>query len=191
MFPRARGADEIYQREREESDRLPHRRTDLESAILNLQLGSLAPRVHQILDAHRATLPAEGQRSEEDKVWLLALGRMDLRQYSVGEEVRADDLHSDDTETPRTRLRLDPKPQDADVQQMVNENVEKFAATNARLALLMWGLKVFERDHSSTIDPMQWRSRLAQAMTFDSDGSGRRRRCARGGGSRLRPRSLG
>lgn len=167
MFPRARGADEIYQREREESDRLPHRRTDLESAILNLQLGPLAPRVHQILDAHRAALPAEGQRSEEDKVWLLALGRMDLRQYSVGEEVRTDELHSDDKETPRAQLRLDPKPQDADVQQMVNENAEKFAATNARLALLMWGLTVFERDHASTIDPMQWRSRLAQAMTLD------------------------
>jgi hypothetical protein len=74
MFPRERGMDEIYQREREESDGLPHRKTDLESAILNLQFGPLAPRVHQTLDAHRAALPGEGQRSEEDKVWLLALG---------------------------------------------------------------------------------------------------------------------
>ena len=89
--------------------------------------------MHQILDAHRAAFPAEGQRNDEDKVWLLALGRMDLRQYSVGEEVRADEVHSGDNATPRTRLRLDPKPQDADVQQMVNENAEKFAEKNARL----------------------------------------------------------
>jgi hypothetical protein len=167
MFPRERGMDEIYQREREESDGLPHRKTDLESAILNLQFGPLAPRVHQTLDAHRAALPGEGQRSEEDKVWLLALGRMDLRQYSVGEEVRADEVHSGDDTTPRVRLRLDPKPQDADVQQMVNENAERFAEKNARLALLMWALKVFERDHSSGINPTEWRSRLAQAMTLD------------------------
>jgi hypothetical protein len=32
--------------------------------------------VHRILDAHRSALPAEGHRSEEDTVWLLALGRM-------------------------------------------------------------------------------------------------------------------
>ena len=196
MFPSARGADEIYQREREESDGLPHRKTDLESAILNLQLGPLAPRVHQILDAHRAAFPAEGQRSEEDKVWLLALGRMDLRQYSVGEEVPADEVHSGNNATPRTRLRLDPKPQDADVQQMVNENAERFAEKNARLALLMWGLKVFERDHSSAIESnaMALPARAGhdpRLLQSGPDGGGGHRRCARGGGSSLRSRSLG
>jgi hypothetical protein len=81
--------------------------------------------------------------------------------------MRADEVHPGDDTTPRVRLRLDPKPQDPDVQQMVNENAERFAEKNARLALLMWGLKVFERDQSSGINPTEWRSRLAQAMTLD------------------------
>lgn len=167
MFPDSRAADVVYQRERLESDALAHRRAHLESAVLDLQLGPFAPRVHQVLDAHRGALPAEGQRSEEDKVWLLALGRMDLRQYSETTEVQAAEVQSDENQTARTLLRLDLKPQDADIQQMVKETADRFAETNARLGVLMWGLKVFERDHSSTIDPTHWRSRLAQAMTLD------------------------
>ena len=35
----------------------------------------------QIIDAHRTGIPDEGERTDEDRAWLLALHRMDMRNY--------------------------------------------------------------------------------------------------------------
>ena len=50
-----------------------------------------------------------------------------------------------------------------DVKEMVDQNAAQFQAMNARLALQMWGLKVYERDESTAHDPSQWRQRLREA----------------------------
>jgi hypothetical protein len=94
MFPTLCAENKIYEEERKKSNALPHRKHDLEAAIANLQLGSLAPRVHAIIDRYIAALPAPDKRNERDLTWQLALHRMDFRQYDVA-----------DTSQQRTRHR--------------------------------------------------------------------------------------
>jgi hypothetical protein len=71
--------------ERKKSNTLPHRRHDLETAIANLQLGPLAPRVHGIIDRYNAALPGPDKRNKHELTWQLALHRMDFRQYDLAQ----------------------------------------------------------------------------------------------------------
>jgi hypothetical protein len=165
MFPKGRGADAIYNAERKESDSLPHRKSDLESAILNLQLGPFGSRVHEILDRQRAAVPEAAKRTEQDRMRLLSLGRMDLRQYNIGADVPAEASDSASSEPPRHRIQLEPKELAPDVQQMVDESATKYAGVNARLAVLMWGLKVLR--HEQGQDPSRWKEVLEQARALN------------------------
>jgi conflict system STAND superfamily ATPase len=165
MFPKGRGQDAVFNAERKESDGLPHRKYDLESAIMNLQLGPLASRVHEILDRQRAAVPEAAKRTEQDRMRLLSLGRMDLRQYNVGAVVPAETPDPASSEPPRQRVLLEPKELAPDVQQMVDQNATKFAGVNARIAVLMWGLKVF--GHEQGQDPSRWKEVLAQARALN------------------------
>ena len=166
-----RGENEIYQDERKQSDALPHRRSDLEAAIINLQLGPLRSRVHQILDEHRAALPPVDGQTEDHRLWRLAMHRMDLRGYALTEEVVPPEADATGASgEPRRRIRLDPQEPEPDVRLMVNESAARFGPWNERLGLAMWGLKVFERDTSNGHDPARWRERLAQARTMDLTG---------------------
>jgi hypothetical protein len=103
--------------------------------------------------------------------------RMDLRGYSVGEEVvdeapvgQEAPAATEPPEPPRRRIRLEPAAPEPDVQEMVDDSAARFAAMNERLGLSMWGLKVFEREDIARYDPAQWRERLAQARTIDLSG---------------------
>jgi hypothetical protein len=60
--------NKVYEAEQKEADALPHRHHDLETAIANLQLGLLAPRVHEILDLHRAEMPPVEEQDDDDRV---------------------------------------------------------------------------------------------------------------------------
>ena len=122
MFPTFRTDHEIYEAERKTANALPHRAHDLEAALANLQLGPLAPRVHAILDRHLAALPPKDQQNERDRVWRLAIHRMDLRQYTVSEKPGPEIPGAKLGEPPRHYVRLEPKPPDADVQAMVDES---------------------------------------------------------------------
>lgn len=163
IFPQWDAKNEIYEAERKEADALVHRRHDLETAIANLQLGPLAPRVHEIIDQHRMTMPPPSEQSEDDRIWRLALHRMDLRQYTIAEEA-TEALASSEDGTPSHQtqqyVRLEPKEPEPDVQEMAEQHAAKFQATDASLGLLMWGMSVFERKESATYDPTQWREKL-------------------------------
>lgn len=170
MFPTLLADHQIYEMERKQADALAHRRRDLEAAIANLQLGPLAPRVHALLDKHLAALPPKEQQDEGDRLWRLAIHRMDLRQYTVsdtpGPEILDPDAKPDDP--PRRYVRLDPKPPEADVQAMVDESASRLAAMSARLGMLMWGIQAFGRE-TDKYDPSQWAAKLAQAQAMDRD----------------------
>ena len=156
---------------------MPHRSQDLKSAIVNLQLGPFAPRVHTILDRHLSALPPNSEQGKSDLMWRLAIHRMDLRQYTISDasEPKILDAQANAGETAKLHVRLEPKAVDPDVQTMVDESAAEFGAMNARLGVLMWGLQVFERKNGN-YDPSRWREKLAEARTMDretehSDGS--------------------
>lgn len=170
MSPQLRADNKVYDEERKEANRLPHRSQDLEAAIANLQWGLFAPRVHAILDRHLAELPPKSQQNESDLLWRLAIHRMDIRQYTVTDanelEVLDDEARASETE--KHYIRLEPKTPDPDVQAMVDKSTAQYSASNARLVVLMWGLKCFEREGGEQ-DPSQWRGKLAQARTMERE----------------------
>ncbi|AQZ33523.1 AAA family ATPase [Pseudomonas sp. LPH1] len=168
MFPTLNAENKIYEEERKQSNELPHRQHDLEVAIANLQFGSLAPRVHAIIDKHLAALPALDKRQEDDLIWQLALHRMDLRQYVVSEAQPALGATSTvDSEKPtKSYISLEPKPAALEVQQYIEESAKDAEETNARLGIYNWGLQIFQYKLGSA-EPAQWRKILSGAQEMD------------------------
>jgi hypothetical protein len=175
LMPRLNNRHKAYEEERKEADALQHRSRDLETAITNLQLGPLRPRVYEILDRYRAEMPPVEEQEEEDRIWRLSMHHMDLRQYTVAEdspEVPAPAEGQKPPEDRRQYLRLDLKVPEPDVKEMVDESAAKFQAMNVRLGLLMWGRKVYGREEGTTYDPGQWRQRLQEAQTAGGGSAG-------------------
>lgn len=168
----SRAEQRIYEEERKQADALPHRHYDLEQAIANLQLGPLAPRVHQILDRHRAALPPTDQQHDDHRTWRLAMHRMDLRQYTVSEvEVTlAEPTPGDDVPARRRLLRFDPREPEPDVQEMVSASAARWGTLDARMRLLMWGHQTFKHEEGATADPALWQEHL-QAARVPEDGA--------------------
>jgi hypothetical protein len=168
LFPTLRAENKIYEEERKKSNALPHRKHDLEAAIANLQLGPLAPRVHDIIDKYIAALPAPDKRDKHDLTWQLALHRMDFRQYDLADvQPAADEAPAaNGEEPPKNYIRLEPKPPAPEVQELIDESTKRLGEMNARLGVYMWGLQIFQRD-SGSADPAKWREKLASAQGMD------------------------
>jgi len=168
LFPTLDAEQKIYEEERNQSDALPHRKHDLEAAIANLQLGSLAPRVHAIIDRYIAALPTLDKRSERDLTWQLALHRMDFRQYAVADTQPAayETSEGDGGAPPKNYIYLQPKPPAPEIQQLIDESTKSLGEMNARLGVYMWGIQTFERKAGSA-DPERWREMLASAKGMD------------------------
>src|SRR4029079_3674923 len=82
----------------------------------------------------------------------------------------------------RQHFRLDLKAPEADVKEMADQSATQFQIMNARLGLLMWGLKVFGHEEAMTYDPAQWRKRLQEARTTGAwDSGGEEHELGRGG----------
>ncbi len=162
MFP-SRGENKIYEHERVTADARPHRKRDLELAVLNLQLGPLAARAQEVLDRHRVALPAPEKQDEGDRVWRLALHRMDARRYKAAEPSPAEP-DADGEPAPAAKLvRLDLDVPESDVKEMVDEAAARLEDMNARSTLYMWATKVFEHEPGD-YDPAQWQQRLEEAI---------------------------
>ena len=104
MLPQLDAMNKICEEERKKADGRPHRKRHLEYAIFDLQLGPFAPRVHNTLDRHRAEMPPPEEQTEDDRVWRLALQRMDLRQYTVAEDT-AEPLVTSEDATPHKDIK--------------------------------------------------------------------------------------
>lgn len=177
MLPTFGGDHEIYETERKQANALPHRGRDLEAAITTLQLGPFAPRVHALLDRHLAALPPKDQQQEHDLRWRLSIHRMDIRQYTVSEVPASAAANTDaSAESAQRVVQFVPKQPDAEVQAIVDEGAQRFAAMNARLGILVWGLAAFQRE-AEKYDSAQWEAKLTEARAIDrevdyQDGSG-------------------
>ena len=65
---------QIHINEREEAQKMPHRKIYLELLALNLQTGSLREQVQDIIDEHYRNLPPTYSQTDEDLTWKLAPG---------------------------------------------------------------------------------------------------------------------
>lgn len=150
---------EVYERERAESDKLPHRSRNLEWLVLTLQTGPLRDAVWQIIDSFKKSLPSPKKQSDADKLWRLMLHRVDVRNFEP-----------------------QPKPQDgkiiftpskpaADIRAVIAKAAPKLKAREEAASLLMWGVSVFDGRDLDRYDPSRWREMLTSArQTIETPG---------------------
>ena len=155
--------------ERKDADGIPHRQRDLENAIANLQFGPNASRVYEVIDQHLGNIPSVDLRTENDRIWLLALRRMDLRQYSVTEAIiEPPNSELDSDAEPRQMIRMDLNVEDLDVKAMSEQSLAEHRENEKRISLQMWGIKVFEGDLQSSYDPTLWKLKLGEAREYSN-----------------------
>lgn len=160
-FPARDFEAEMYQNDRKRSRALPHRAKDLESLALELQLTSQRQDVWTVLDRHRAALSPAAEQSEDDRLWRLALHRMDLRNFR---EVSAPPGSAPDAgqSSPPQRYYA-PGPVDDDVQALLDHHAPIQERQNADMALFNWGMALWQRNQASTANPDIWREQMNEA----------------------------
>jgi hypothetical protein len=180
LMPMYDAEGKIYDDERRRSDSLPHRKHDLEALAVKLQLGAHRDSVWQILDEYRAALPEVGAQTEEDRLWRLALHRMDVRTYrpqplnaEAAKETSGNDAATAETDEDRQRCQVyfSPGPVDDDLQEMLDRHAPIQARQQADVALFNWGTAAWRRDGGDRIDANAWREKLAEARQRTADGT--------------------
>jgi hypothetical protein len=148
----------IYEKEREESSRLAHRRNNLEYVAVVLQMTEkFQQRVWSLIDAYRAELPPESEQDHETKVWRLQLHRIDTRRFV--EAGRTDD----------GRILIGSVEPESDLQKFIQDESPRFAALDSAMTLLTWGQSVFA---SRAPNSEKWREQLAAAESLVTSGYG-------------------
>lgn len=171
LMPSLQAKHKIYDDERIASDDLKHRKSDLESLAISLQFGDRREEVWHIIDQHCDELPPAEDQTEGDRVWRLALHRMDVRGFKLGEEVAPTDIEEANADTGDKSegryFTLIPSEIEPDVQEVVDRNAEQLAQQTADLPLLNWGLSAWRRDLKP--DSKSWRAILSTAIARDAE----------------------
>src|SRR6202521_883656 len=81
LMPTAIPEHLVYEMERKAANPLPHRHHDIESMGTKLQFSPVREEVWRLIDEYRAALPPLESQNEGDRVWRLALHRMDVRGF--------------------------------------------------------------------------------------------------------------
>jgi hypothetical protein len=160
--------NKVYDAERKTANSLPHRRQSLEDAIVRLQIGPFASKVHAALDRHNAILPPISEQDDEDRTWRLALHRMDLRQCTISEVEVPETSEEPDGKPPSSSQRLvrfDPIEPAPDLKEMMEESASRLGPLEKRLRLFNWAYGSFKRQGSDSHDPAIWGEILAEAMS--------------------------
>ena len=156
----------IYEQERAEANKLKHRKEDLESLAIGMQLTNLREDVWNIIDRHRSEISAE--QDEGTRIWRLALHRMDVRDFKPTE--RPEEVIEDAGDDTGKRIYFGPGAIEPDVQDMVDANTKSQAITDRHLRLLNQARNAW-LDRSSN-DGGDWRTTLlleARAVVQELD----------------------
>ena len=152
----------FYNDERKRSHALGHRRHHLEHLALKLQLGGKAEQTLQVIDAHRDQIPDEGERTDEERTWSLALHRMDVRNYEPEVATSKSDGASGNEVKDGTSILFKSKGIDAELQGFVDAGAGERQQFVAATSLMSWGLQQWDR-RATGGDKDSWRTALSQA----------------------------
>ena len=162
-FPSSDPMQRFYNDERKRSSGLVHRSHDLEALAWKLQFGGKAEQVWQIIDAHRVRIPDEDERTDADRAWLLALHRMDARNYEPEASMPSSEDGPPANGTAQSRtISFKSKGVTADLQGYVDAGAEEMDRFLADVRLMNWGLQQWER-RTEGDDTDDWRTVLTQA----------------------------
>ena len=148
---------QLFNSERAEADKWPDRKNDLEAAIRNLQLTHFAGQVQSRLDELRAALGPVEVQDDDDRLWRLALHRMDLREYQIADEAEVpEEFHREGF------VLMQGKDPDPDIKELLARTTPQMEEQQRRMGLLMWAYKAFKRE-LAVPESASWRERLEQA----------------------------
>jgi hypothetical protein len=119
--------------------------------------------VQERLDELRTALgPAETQ-DDNDRLWRLALHRMDLRGYHIAEETALPE------EARKEGLILmEPTEPEPDIKELLARTKPQMEQQLQRMGLVTWAFKAFKRELTD-LESASWRDRLAQAAAQPND----------------------
>ncbi len=165
---------DIYLSERRIANQQPHRLRDIETAVFELQFGPDRTRIQNQIDFYLSQIPPENARTEANLDWLMSLRRMDLRHRTIGEvDVETSSPMETSSEPQTTRyIKFELSLPDEELRERSTRAELDHDAMDARLSLLMWGMRVFERRADSSFDPAAWHDSLVAAMRLTSLGEG-------------------
>jgi hypothetical protein len=155
-FPPLDAEHAIFTQERSLSYERAHRRENLESLAVRLQLGQQRLAVQKLLDDYRAALPPADKQDEEIKLWRLLLHRIDLRNFEVAR-----------TLPDGSRLIQSTAPA-GDVLAVVEKHRPHMERTSQRMSLWLWATQCWERKADGSSDPKDWPARLMEAQQMDT-----------------------
>lgn len=142
----------VHYEERNASDKLAHRKTNLETFACELQCGPLREEVWKIIDTFHTELPPLHEQDENHKLWRLKLHRIDLRQFRP--EKQLDD----------GRVLFTSGPVAPEIAEVVERHRPALEAHQHATSMSMWGLYVFKNEKPDIFDPSKWREWLLQAQ---------------------------
>ena len=162
LFPYRDPMAKHYVNERQRSNALEHRKRHLEILAINLQLTEKREEVWKIIDSHYSLLPDGAERTEEDRTFLLALHRMDIRKWELEEVLPAsDDSVSQNDYVREVLIRPKINVEDQDLQEFVDSGAQMIEQLGASTWLTNWGLTKW--GNGSTSEDATWQSALEQA----------------------------
>ena len=162
-FPEYDPMRKYYLSEREQSNALEHRNQDIELLASKLQFTHKREDVWDIIDAHRNSISTPADRSEEDREFLLALHRMDVRRWELSDPVSTVECTSQPAEPEQLvqySVRL--KDMDDDLQDFVDEGADAQQWLARSLQLVNWGITTWKR-RGEACDGSAWKTAMDEA----------------------------
>jgi hypothetical protein len=142
----------IHHKDRLDSDKLPHRKQNLESLACDVQTTSMRDECWKIIDEFKSQLPPPSEQDDALKLWRLRFHRIDLRNFSTKEK------------TSDGRILFTAAPPDPDIAEVIQKSAPALKANEEAANVLVWGLSVFDQRDSDKFDPNRWREMLEKAQ---------------------------
>lgn len=150
-----RTLDDIHYDQRKNSAELPHRKITIEGLALSMQFTAYKEQVLEIIDKLKADLPKLEEQDQGDKVWRIALHRMDIRNLSA-EKIEG-------TET----FKLVSSPPAEDLQKLIDESQSSLTVNLRSYKLHNWGRATIRNEESKEFP--SWREAFQEAKELSSE----------------------
>lgn len=141
------------QEERYKSNNLPHRKNDLEILLTKLQVGGHWERVNVILDEFQSEV------NSNDKLWKLALNRMDFRKYEIDKSINTPE---------ENQVALVPKI-DNDLVDFVKKNESEMDLTNKAASISNWSMRVFKNEKGVESSYKKWQEEYKNYLSLEKN----------------------
>lgn len=147
---------DLHRQDRNEARSFKWRKSHLEDVVRNMLFGEAKEDIATILDNFYSALPTEKKQNESDRVWRIALGRMDLRKYEISQDKEKKQI-----------VFTAPQPP-ADIKKMQDKSQKEHQLHNRFIVLNLWGNQKYKGELKEEKYFSDWRAAFQEARwAFD------------------------